>query len=182
MLNYQKNLGDIIPNTAKTFGDKVGLIFKDREFTYKELDELTNRLANSLLRLGVKKGDRVSLYSQNCWQWLVSYYAVGKLGAVVNPVNVMLTPEEVRYVVDDCDPREGVHLSKTACFAHRCKSALRVQPWRGCTSCGQKVRTPLPPGGVEYTVENTIGFVPCRWVIEVPRPGCPVDSNAQQSF
>ena len=80
MLNYQKNLGDIIPNTAKTFGDKVGLIFKDREFTYRELDELTNRLANSLLRLGVKKGDRVSLYSQNCWQWLVSYYAVGKLG------------------------------------------------------------------------------------------------------
>ena len=103
MLNYQKNLGDIIPNTAKTFGDKVGLIFKDREFTYRELDELTNRLANSLLRLGVKKGDRVSLYSQNCWQWLVSYYAVGKLGAVVNPVNVMLTPEEVRYVVDDCE-------------------------------------------------------------------------------
>jgi long-chain acyl-CoA synthetase len=103
MLDYLKNLGVIVPHAAKTFGDKVALVFKDREFTYRELDELTNRLANSLKALGIKGGDRVSLYSQNCWQWLVSYYAIGKLGGVVNPVNVMLTPEEVRYVVDDCE-------------------------------------------------------------------------------
>ena len=102
MLNYLQNLGDIIPHAAKDFKDKVGLIFKGREFTYQELDDLTNRLANALMELGIEKGDRISLYSQNCWQWLVSYYAVGKLGGVVNPVNVMLTPEEVRYVVDDC--------------------------------------------------------------------------------
>ncbi|MCH7727165.1 MAG: acyl--CoA ligase, partial [Planctomycetes bacterium] len=47
-------------------------------------------------------GDRVTIYSLNCWQWLVSYFAVHKLGAVANPINVMLTPEEVAFVVEDC--------------------------------------------------------------------------------
>jgi long-chain acyl-CoA synthetase len=44
----------------------------------------------------------VSIYSQNCWEWIVGYYATAKIGAIINPVNVMLTPEEVLYVVNDC--------------------------------------------------------------------------------
>lgn len=126
MLNGLKNLGDIIPQAAKTFGDKVGLVFKDRKFTYGELDELTNRFANSLKNLGIEKGDRVSLYSQNCWQWLVSYYAIGKLGGVVNPVNVMLTPEEVRYVVDDCEV--------TAMILSKDKALRTQEAIQGCAS------------------------------------------------
>jgi long-chain acyl-CoA synthetase len=56
----------------------------------------------------VRPGDRVTLYGPNCWEWLVAYYAVAKTGAVVTPINVMLTPEEVRYVVEDSGARAVV--------------------------------------------------------------------------
>lgn len=102
MLNQLRNLGDILPYAAKRYADKTALIFEGQSFTFPDLDRLSNRLASSLRNMGIETGDRVSIYSNNCWQWMVSYYAVAKLGAVINPVNVMLTPEEVCYVVEDC--------------------------------------------------------------------------------
>jgi long-chain acyl-CoA synthetase len=52
--------------------------------------------------IGVRPGDRVSLYSPNRWEWVVAYHAVLRAGAVVNPVNVMLTAEEVAFILNDC--------------------------------------------------------------------------------
>ncbi|MBI3951658.1 MAG: long-chain-fatty-acid--CoA ligase [Acidobacteria bacterium] len=95
-------LGQVLPRAAKKYGHKAALAVGDRSFSFIELNELSNRLANGLQKLGVTAGDRVTLYSQNGWQWIVSYYAIAKLGAVINPINVMLTPEEVLYVVKDC--------------------------------------------------------------------------------
>ncbi|GIS88960.1 MAG: hypothetical protein CM1200mP18_16700 [Gammaproteobacteria bacterium] len=57
------------------------------------------RVANGLKASGVRPGDRVTLYSANCWEWAVSYHAIAKTGAVINPINVMLTSDEVKYVV-----------------------------------------------------------------------------------
>lgn len=95
-------LGKLPGECARLYGEKTALVFKDRRFSFQEIDRLSNKLGSSLKRLGVGKGDRVSIYSQNRWEWLIGYYGVLKIGAVVNPVNVMLTPEEVLYVVDDC--------------------------------------------------------------------------------
>jgi len=64
--------------------------------------------------MGVRPGDRVSLYSPNRWEWVVAYHAALRAGAVVNPINVMLTAEEVAFVLNDC----GV-------------AAVRCGPWRG---------------------------------------------------
>jgi long-chain acyl-CoA synthetase len=52
--------------------------------------------------LGVRPGDRVSLYSPNRWEWVIACHAALRAGAVVNPINVMLTPEEVAFVLNDC--------------------------------------------------------------------------------
>jgi long-chain acyl-CoA synthetase len=100
MLN--KTIGQILPEAAATFGDKTALIFGDRNFTFAELDLLSNRVANGLTAMGIEPGDRVTLYAQNGWEWVVSYYGIAKTGAVLNPINVMLTPEEVGFVVKDC--------------------------------------------------------------------------------
>jgi len=102
MLNQLQNLGDILPHAAKDYADKTALIFQEETFTFRQLDDLTNRLAQSLRKMGINPGDRVSIYSNNSWQWIVSYYAIAKLGGVINPINVMLKPEEVCYVVQDC--------------------------------------------------------------------------------
>ena len=92
----------ILPVAAKTYGDKIALVTDDAQLSFAELEARSNQLANALVAMGIKPGDRVSLYSPNCWEWVVSYHGVLKTGAVVNPVNVMLTPEEVEFVADDC--------------------------------------------------------------------------------
>ncbi len=95
-------LGNLPGYAARRYGKKTALIFKDRRFSFCDIDILSHKLGNSLKKLGIVKGDRVSIYSQNSWEWIISYYAVLKIGAIVNPVNVMLTPHEVLFVVNDC--------------------------------------------------------------------------------
>ena len=97
-----QTLGEVLPRSASKYGDKTALVIGGLTFSFRQLDEMSNRLANGLSAVGVEIGDRVTIYSLNCWQWLVSYFAVHKLGAVANPINVMLTPEEVAFVVEDC--------------------------------------------------------------------------------
>ena len=101
-------IGQILPVAAQRFGARTALSVGDREFSFAELEALSNRVANGLVAAGVQPGDRVALYGPNCWEWLVAYYGVAKTGAVVIPVNVMLTADEVRYVVEDSGTRAVV--------------------------------------------------------------------------
>jgi long-chain acyl-CoA synthetase len=96
------SLAEVLPSAAARFGDRRALVVSDRSFSFTELDGLSSALAASLVTLGVAPGDRVTLYAPNSWEWIVSYYGVLKTGAVINPVNVMLTPSEVAYVTKDC--------------------------------------------------------------------------------
>jgi long-chain acyl-CoA synthetase len=96
------SLGQVLPHAAKAFGDRPALVIEGRTFSFRELDDLSSALATSLVRLGVTPGDRVTLYAPNSWEWIVSYYGALKTGAVINPINVMLTPAEVAYVTKDC--------------------------------------------------------------------------------
>jgi long-chain acyl-CoA synthetase len=98
-------LAEILPAGARRYGSKTALVCGDRSFSFTELCNLSGQMANALRGLGVAAGDRVTLYSQNCWEWIVSYYAISRLGAVINPINVMLTPDEVLFVVKDCGAR-----------------------------------------------------------------------------
>jgi long-chain acyl-CoA synthetase len=98
-------LADVLPNAARTHADRIALIVEDRQFSFRELDSLSNRIASGLVAMGVNPGDRVSLFGPNSWEWVASYYGIAKAGAVVNPLSSMLTPEEVRYSVTDAGAR-----------------------------------------------------------------------------
>ena len=98
-------IGDVLPVAARRFGEKTALVLEDRSFTFADLEQRSNRVASGLASLGVRPGDRVTLYGPNCWEWVVAYYAIAKTGAVVNPISAMLTPEEVGYVVADSGAR-----------------------------------------------------------------------------
>jgi long-chain acyl-CoA synthetase len=95
-------LGEIPRFAAKKYGDRIALVTGGREFSFRDLDGLAGALAQNLVKLGVKPGDRVTLYAPNSWEWIVSYYGALKTGAIINPINVMLTPAEVAYVTKDC--------------------------------------------------------------------------------
>ena len=100
-----KTIGQILPEIAIKYGNKTALIVGERKFSFVELYELRDRLAIGLSRLGIGEGDCVTLYAPNSWEWVVAYYGIAKVGAIINPVNVMLTPEEVGYVVKDCSAK-----------------------------------------------------------------------------
>jgi acyl-CoA synthetase (AMP-forming)/AMP-acid ligase II len=72
-----------------------------RIFTYREFDRAVNRAANLLLTLGVRKGDRVSLFLTNSAEYLIFYFACFKLGAWAGPINALLKSEEVEFVIAD---------------------------------------------------------------------------------
>ena len=98
----QADLGMIVARSARRYGPRPALVADGRTLTYQDLHELCDRVAGGLQGLGVRPGDRVSLYSPNRWEWVVAYHAALRAGAVVNPINVMLTPEEVAFVLNDC--------------------------------------------------------------------------------
>jgi long-chain acyl-CoA synthetase len=100
--SIRADLGTILARSAERFGSKPALIAGGRTLTYQALHEMCDRVASGLHALGVRPGDRVSLYSPNRWEWVVAYHAALRAGAVVNPINVMLTPEEVAFVLNDC--------------------------------------------------------------------------------
>ncbi|GAA4554980.1 class I adenylate-forming enzyme family protein [Pseudonocardia xishanensis] len=92
----------VLPHTAARFADKTALITADRTMTFADLDAASSRIAGALRARGIEPGQTVSLYSQNRWEWLVVYHGALKAGAVINPINVMLTTDEVAYVLRDC--------------------------------------------------------------------------------
>jgi long-chain acyl-CoA synthetase len=94
--------GDILRAAARQHAGKTALITATAQFSYTELDDLCARAAGGLRRRGVRPGQTVTLYGPNSWQWIVAYHAILRAGAVVNPVNVMLTAPEVAYVLADC--------------------------------------------------------------------------------
>jgi long-chain acyl-CoA synthetase len=94
--------GDVLRGAAARFGDKPALVTATRTLSFRELDALSDRVAAALAGRDVRPGQPVSLYAQNRWEWIVAYHGALKAGAVVNPVNVMLTPEELAFVLRDC--------------------------------------------------------------------------------
>ena len=90
----QADLGAIVARSAQRYGPKPALVADQRTLTYQALHDLCDRVAGGLQELGVRPGDRVSLYSPNRWERVVAYHAALRAGAVVNPINVMLTSEE----------------------------------------------------------------------------------------
>jgi long-chain acyl-CoA synthetase len=94
-------LGQLLPRLAAKRPDHIALVTDERSMTFAELDRESSRVARSLQGRGISPGDRVSIFSQNRWEWIVSYHGALKAGAVVNPLNVMLTGEEVAYTLTD---------------------------------------------------------------------------------
>jgi len=97
-------VGDILRKAAREHPDKVGVVFGEKRFTWREFNERVNILANALLDLGLKKGSRVAILSANNNQYLESNYAIAKAGLVVVPTNVRLKLPELRYVLGHAEP------------------------------------------------------------------------------
>ena len=89
------------PQRATAFADKPATLYFGRAKTYAALLAEAEALAGWLQAQGVRRGDRVALFMQNCPQFLVAYHAILRADAVVVPVNAMNKAEEFgHYIVD----------------------------------------------------------------------------------
>jgi len=92
-----------IEEAARKFPDHTALMLKGGTVTYRELDELTDRMAAALVGLGVKKGDRVAILMANCPQFVISYFGILKAGAIVVACNPLYTAPELEKQISDCE-------------------------------------------------------------------------------
>jgi long-chain acyl-CoA synthetase len=102
----------LLEDSAKRFPQNPALIFLNGKMPYSVLDASVNRLANALSDLGVKKGDRVAIYTANCPQYVISYYAILKIGAIIVPINPLYVAHEVEHQVNDAGAETIVVMSR----------------------------------------------------------------------
>jgi long-chain acyl-CoA synthetase len=95
------NLQDRLREVAREVGDKPALLMGDRSVTFREIDQLSDRLAAALAKRGVRPGDRVTIFMPNCVEFVIAFYGTLKVGGVVNPINSQSKEREVRFQVGD---------------------------------------------------------------------------------
>src|SRR5882724_11244447 len=99
------DIGHLLVTAAERYGNRTALICVDRTLSFSELDDLAERFALGLRDLGLNPGERVTLWLENGWRWVVAYFGIFRAGAVANPVNALLTPDEVDFIVENCNAR-----------------------------------------------------------------------------
>ncbi|MDO9230169.1 MAG: AMP-binding protein [Syntrophales bacterium] len=99
------NLGQMLKVNAKKFPAKTAIKDKERSFTYPETNGRVNRLAGSLLSLGLKKGDKIAVLLENCPEIIEVYLATAKTGIVIVPINFRLVGKDIEYIVNNSDAK-----------------------------------------------------------------------------
>ena len=97
------NLGSMIGESCSRFPERIALIHEGKRITYAELNRAVNALGNHLKKLGIGKGDHISIMLPNSPDFVISYFAAQKIGAVVVTINVMSTPYELHHFLHNSD-------------------------------------------------------------------------------
>ena len=90
-----------LEDAARKYPDRACTIFKGAVVTYKEMNEISNRVAAALVDMGVKKGDRVGIFMPNSPQFVMAYYGILKAGGSVVATNPLYTPPEIEHQASD---------------------------------------------------------------------------------
>ena len=113
-ITYPKTpLQKILTKTAANYPKKNAITYNEREISYSQLETLSNKFANSMIKLGVNKGDRVALFLPNIPQFIISYFGALKAGAVVTAISPLHREREVEYQLADSDAETIVTLDST---------------------------------------------------------------------
>lgn len=99
------NLSSIVSHHARLAPDKEAIVANDVRLTYGQLDGMSNKVANALVKMGIGHGDKVALNCPNLPYFPIVYYAIMKVGAAVVPTCVLFTPREIAYQLRDSDAK-----------------------------------------------------------------------------
>jgi fatty-acyl-CoA synthase len=95
-------IGRFLSKIAVQYADNDALVVRHQNirWTYKEFDARVTRLAAGLLRLGLRPGDRIGIWSQNCAEWVLTQFATARAGLIMVNINPAYRRSELEYVLD----------------------------------------------------------------------------------
>ncbi|MDD5427695.1 MAG: AMP-binding protein [Candidatus Omnitrophica bacterium] len=101
---------DVLEAINKKYGNKTALRIKNedgsfREISYLRLGRRAVSISSALMNLGVDKGDRVAILSENRPEWAAAYFGIISCGAVILPVDVKLTDNEIKFILNDSEAK-----------------------------------------------------------------------------
>jgi long-chain acyl-CoA synthetase len=103
---------EVVSETARQRPDHPALLFKGAMMTYAQLEQLSNEFASSLVKLGVKKADRIGLALPNTPQMILALLGAWKAGAVAVPMNPLYTERELEFAIQECEAEIVVVLTR----------------------------------------------------------------------
>lgn len=98
------NLSEIVDRFAQDMPDHTALVYEDRSISYSELLRMINHLSNFLVQAGVQRGDRIVTLMGNRPEFVVSYFAILRVGAIAVTINPLSTAYELSHYFADCEP------------------------------------------------------------------------------
>ncbi len=98
-------IGDLVTRSALRFTTRIALVYAGKEISFRTLNEKSCQAANSFLKLGIKRGDRVAFMTHNCLNYIYCRLGLAKIGAIPVPLNFMLRKNEIAYIVKDSQPK-----------------------------------------------------------------------------
>ena len=107
MVNKTKlTIPSLINESVKNYSDKTSVVFAgEKNYTYKEMGEDINLLADLLTELGVSEGDKVAILSTNMPNWGVAFFAISVIGAVAVPILPDFHENEIKSIVEHSESK-----------------------------------------------------------------------------
>src|SRR3989442_11357590 len=102
------NLTDLFDLSFISRKDEVALEFRNRTFTFGEIDERSNRVAHLFMQRGIEAGDRLCCYLANCVEMIDIYLACVKRGIIFVPINILYKEREIAHILTDAEPKAVV--------------------------------------------------------------------------
>lgn len=96
-----KSVNEIFDEVTQKWKHKTAIIFYGNEISYQELREKVDRFATGLYHMGIKKGDRVGLLLLNSPEYIIAFYALIKIGAIITPISPAYVSSEIKHQLDD---------------------------------------------------------------------------------
>ncbi|PKN47131.1 MAG: AMP-binding protein [Deltaproteobacteria bacterium HGW-Deltaproteobacteria-17] len=138
-------IGEMLVETARRFPEAEALVSveQNRRFTYREFDAVTSRLAKGLYKLGIRRGDRVALWSINRWEWTAVQFATAKIGSVVVNINPAYRTHELKYSLEQSQCQSIVLLDGFKSSKYK-EMLLEICPELPSSTPGQLESAALP--------------------------------------
>jgi long-chain acyl-CoA synthetase len=141
------NLAAILEDNVKEQPDHEAVVFDSMRLSYAQVNGMANQVANMLVKLGVRKGDKVALTCPNLPYFPVIWMGILKAGAVMVPLSVLLRPREIAYHIGDSESLVYI------CFEGTPEMPMGESGWEGFSetdSCKHFVPIPAVPGGASF--------------------------------